>query len=92
MADPREKSKITAEEILVYYLEYSTSLFDEFKAFLERSLSKCLKDSLTFKTINYTLNQWSNVNKRQCTYDDLLELFMFSDNHHRPRRWFRADN
>ncbi|EPE5719291.1 IS66 family transposase [Vibrio parahaemolyticus] len=31
------------------------------KAFLEKNISKCPKDSLDYKAINYTLNQWSKL-------------------------------
>ena len=62
LADLREQQpKITAEEIVAYRQEHSAPLLDELKAFLEKSLSKCPKDSLTYKAINYTLNQWSKL-------------------------------
>ncbi|EGQ7709514.1 hypothetical protein K2C04_002158 [Vibrio parahaemolyticus] len=58
MADLKKKQpKITTEEIVPYRQEHSAPLLDELKAFLEKNISKCPKDRLTYKTINYTLNQ-----------------------------------
>jgi transposase len=62
LADLKKKQpKITAEEIVAYRQEHSVPLLDKLKAFLEKNISKCPQDSLTYKAINYTLNQWSKL-------------------------------
>lgn len=62
LADLKEKQpQMTAEKIVAYRQEHSVPLLNELKAFLDKNLSKCPKGSLTYKAINYTLNQWSKL-------------------------------
>ncbi len=48
LTDLKEKrSKITAADIISYRQKHSVPLLNELKAFLEKNISKCPKDSLT---------------------------------------------
>ncbi|MDV6254383.1 IS66 family transposase [Vibrio sp. EA2] len=62
LAELKEKQpQITAEKIVEYRQDHSVPLLNELKAFLDKNLNKCPKESLTYKAINYTLNQWPKL-------------------------------
>lgn len=62
LADLKEKQpQRTAEKIVEYRQGHSVPLLNELKAFLEKNLNKCPKESLAYKAINYRLNQWPKL-------------------------------
>jgi hypothetical protein len=95
-ADLREKQpKIAIEDIVAYLQGPSGPLLDELKAFLEKSLCKCPKDSLTYKVINHTLNQWSKM-VVYAFHHELRIIYIMAENAIRPfvvgrKAWLFAD-
>ena len=56
-----DRQQLCDEQRYAYRQEHAKPKLDELKAWLEKNSSTVAKDTLTYKAIKYTLNQWDNL-------------------------------
>jgi transposase len=86
---------LTVEEKRQARQQHSVPILNDLKIWLEKNVSRVPKDSLTYKAIRYTLNQWDYLT-RYCEDGKLQISNVLAENAIRPfavgrRAWLFAD-
>ena len=91
-----QKDAISTEQVVAYRQEHALPMLDKLKAHLEKHINKVPKDSLTYKAMSYTLNQWEKLTV-YCTNGELRISNIMAENAIRPfvvgrKAWLFADD
>lgn len=90
-----EQLDLDDEQRYAYRKEHAIPKLDELKVWLKKNSSKVAKDTLTYKAINYTLNQWEHL-IAYCDHGQLKISNVLVENAIRPfvvgrKGWLFAD-
>lgn len=85
----------STEQVVAYRQEHALPMLDKLKSHLEKHINKVPKDSLTYKAMSYTLNQWEKLTV-YCTNGELRISNIMAENAIRPfvvgrKAWLFAD-